>query len=605
MAQTTLYTTDVLVVGGGGAGITAAVAAARSGVQVLLVSKGQPGNSGNTIMIGGSYAMDGDSAHNIYGVEAADPTFTKEILYQSIVCDGFFLSDQNMVEQFVEESPAIVWEVFQWSQQTGKPFAFGPPATWAMSGNMMGRALRYGLEHTPNIDILEDVMIVELLKSGDRVCGAMGIRILDGELIEIHAKAVVLGTGGFQPFSFKNTNSDMTGDGPAMAFRAGARLADMEFLLFLLSAIEPVHMKGSILPLMVATNPNFRYRAVDGNGKEMPVPPKLKELETKSEICKLVDLVYYGEVCQFGPTGPGGGFFMETLNTPEELDLVCRETEEMFAGFYKKGYYHGEEIKEAFDLLKRTGRWECGLSNEYLVGGIYVDEKMRTTLPGLFAGGETASGVFGACRVADAVTEMVVQGYRAGISAAESCAGIKLSSPDHVDAVAASLLEVFDHTAGGPSPMSLILEMEAAADRGIGCVREEKSIRQAIADFEVIEAKLPTVSIGSKSRAYNYEWIQYFQLRNRLTCSKLAAMMADIRKESRGLHIRSDYPSIDNETQLLRTFAERNGEGSISFSRRPPIAGKVPLPPPGIIDYRDYLMTADLGLENLAYMEGL
>ena len=603
MAQTTLYTTEVLVVGGGGAGITAAVAAAREGAKVLLVCKGQPGNSGNTIMIGGSYAMDGASAYHTYGIQEADPAFTKEVLYRSIVEDGFFLSDQNMVHQFVEESPSIVWEVFEWSQKAGKPFVFGPPATWAMSGNMMGRALRYGLEHTPGIEVLEDVMIVDLLQSEGRVCGAIGIRLLDGELIEIQAKAVVLGTGGFQPFSFKNTNSDMTGDGPAMAFRAGARLADMEFLLFLLSALEPAHIKGSILPLMVATNPNFKYRAVDGNGNEMPVPPKLKALETKSEICKLVDLVYYGHICQFGPTGPNGGFYMETLNTPEELDLVCRETEEMFSGFYKKGYYHGEEIREVFDLMKKTGRWECGLSNEYAVGGIYVNEQMQTTLPGLFAGGECASGVFGACRVADAVTEMIVQGYRAGLSAAASCRNTELCSPDNADKLIEEMLQIFDRE-DGPSPASLILEMEKISDRGIGCVRDEALLRQAIADFSALEQQLSSASLRNKSRAYNYEWIQYFQLRNRLTCSKLAAIMAEIRKESRGLHVRSDYPSIDNETQLLRTFVQQGSHG-IEIIRRPPIVENIPLPEPGMIDYRQYLMTADLGLENLAYMESL
>ena len=242
----------------------------------------------------------------------------------------------------------------------------------------------------------------------------------------------------------------------------------------------------------------------------------------------------------------------------------------MFSGFYKKGYYHGEEIREVFDLMKKTGRWECGLSNEYAVGGIYVNEQMQTTLPGLFAGGECASGVFGACRVADAVTEMIVQGYRAGLSAAASCRNTELCSPDNADKLIEEMLQIFDRE-DGPSPASLILEMEKISDRGIGCVRDEALLRQAIADFSALEQQLSSASLRNKSRAYNYEWIQYFQLRNRLTCSKLAAIMAEIRKESRGLHVRSDYPSIDNETQLLRTFVQqgshalKSSEGLLSL----------------------------------------
>lgn len=111
-------------------------------------------------------------------------------------------------------------------------------------------------------------MIIGLLKNGDRVTGAVGMDLYEGCLLQFEAKEVVLGTGGYQPYSLKNTNSDMTGDGQAMAYRAGARLADMEFMLFLITAVEPNEMRGSILPVICTFRDAFDY---DPGG---PVRPK-------------------------------------------------------------------------------------------------------------------------------------------------------------------------------------------------------------------------------------------------------------------------------------------------------------------------------------------
>lgn len=144
-------TADVLVIGGGGAACTAAVAAARAGSSVVLVSKGKAGNSGNTIMIGGSYGMDGESAYYDYHIPGADPSFTKEELFRSIVNDGFNLSDQNLVEQFVNDSPRIVYEVKEWGEEIGERFSFYAPSNWDVTGRSMGRALMNGVKKMANL----------------------------------------------------------------------------------------------------------------------------------------------------------------------------------------------------------------------------------------------------------------------------------------------------------------------------------------------------------------------------------------------------------------------------------------------------------------------
>ena len=215
----------------------------------------------------------------------------------------------------------------------------------------------------------------------------------------------------------------MTGDGQAMAYRAGARLADMEFMLFLITAVEPNEMRGSILPVICTFRDAFDYDPVDRFGQKIEIPNQLREMEKTSEMCKLVHIYYYGKAIREGRGTENGGIYFDFHRfTDQEIDRMFDALMDHFDGFYPRGKYHGNDILEYKRLVKEKRRIEVGLSSEYSVGGILVDENMDTGVPGLFAAGECASGVFGANRVADAVTEMLVQGYKAGTVAAERAA---------------------------------------------------------------------------------------------------------------------------------------------------------------------------------------
>lgn len=593
------YVTDVLVVGGGGAGIAAAIAAAKKGSDVIIISKGQIGNSGNTIMIGGSFAMDGHSAFHEYGIKEANPEFTKKDLYESIMKDGFFLNDQNMVRQFVEESPAIVHQVVQWAEAAADPFLFMPPAAWWMSGKMMGKALRYGLSTRPEIKKMNDIAVLELLKVEDRVCGVLAYELATGRFFKIHAKAVILGTGGFQPFSLKNTNSDMTGDGIAMAFRAGASVADMEFLLFLISALEPKDIQGSILPIMLVTNPNFKYVATDRFGNELTMPQPLKDLETKSEICKLLHIVYYGKAISSDAKTDGGGIYLKLVGSDDEINQAFDETVELFKRFYKEGFYHSDDINKVRRLCIETRKWEVGLINEYTLGGILVDEHMRSSIPGLFAAGECASGVFGANRVADAVTEMLVQGDRAGISASDYAK--KMDHPQHTNAKGDGSTETLMACFGRDRGMLVneaVRAMESISDTYLNCYRDGAGLAKAIEKYGMLEKEVDNARILENDMRYNVEFMGLIALKNRLLCSKLAAVMAEERKESRGLHLRFDYPDIDNQSFWVRLIATKKNDG-LELSRRPPISGEMAVPTVHKMPYERYLLETGIGLENL------
>jgi hypothetical protein len=267
--------TDVLTIGGSGASILAAINAANKGASVTIVSKGKIGNSGNLIMCGGGFGIDGQSASNL-GIDGSDKSFTKDKMFDCIVKEGYYISDQNLVKQYVEDSPKVVKQFVDWAKASNQKFLFFKPANWITSGLSMARAIKYGLENSENYDkitSLEDVMIVDLLKNEDTVNGAIAIDINTGEYILINAKSVVIATGGYQMFSFNNTVTDMTGDGIAMALRAGASVSDMEFILSFPTAVFPRHMQGSIYPFIFEFNMrDLEYDIRDKNLNLVDIP---------------------------------------------------------------------------------------------------------------------------------------------------------------------------------------------------------------------------------------------------------------------------------------------------------------------------------------------
>ena len=592
-------TADILVIGGGGAACMAAVAAARNGAEVIIVSKGKTGNSGNTIMIGGSYGMDGESAANEYHIPGADPTFTREDMFRSIVNDGFHLSNQKMVQQFVDDSPRIVYEIKKWGEELGETFRFYPPANWDVSGRSFGRALMNGIKKEKNITIYDDVAVTDLLKNGNRVTGALGIDLYGGRLLQFEAKATILGTGGFQPYTLKSTNTDSTGDGQAMAYRAGAKLADMEFILFMITAIEPKEYWGSILPSLCTFRAAFDYDPVDAEGGVIHIPPKVREMESISEMCKVLDMYYYGQVLNAGRGTENGGFYFDFHRfSDEEIDKMFDAVMEHFDGFYPHGYYHGESIIGYRDYIKQHRRVEVGFGGEYSVGGIYIDENMSAGLPGLYAAGEVGCGAFGANRVADAVVEMIVQGYKAGEVAARQTAGEQLVPADDTSLKnAVDTLEKILNNTDGISVKRAKEKLQRISDSTLKLLRSEQTLAMGIRAYEDLENELRDITISSKGLLYNRELLEALQLRNLLTCSRVAAKMALERRESRGVHLREDYPMIDNENWQVRLTAEwKDGD---QLAKEAPVVTRIPLRPPEKVDYSTFVLTEDLGMKNM------
>lgn len=447
----------VLAVGGSGAAITAAIMASENGADVAIASKGKFGFSGNAIMAGGGFGIDGYNAKHLLGIEAADESFTPDRLFDCVVKEGYFLGDQRLIRQYVDESPAIVGRFLGWAERGKQVFNFYRPGNWQSAGLSWGRAMRRGLDEAERVRRFEDVTVVEILTGNNAVTGALAIDVYSGDVILFETPAVVIGAGGYQPFSMKNTVTDMTGDGAGMAFRAGAKLADMEFLLAFPTAVYPREAKGSIYPFIFEYfMRGLEYDVRDRDGRLLDIPPEIIAMSRGGKLSKLVSSYYWGYALDEGRGGPNGGMFYDySRNGREKMDEAFALFNRTFSRWHKPDCYKGDSLAKVKAKMYAGEPLEVGLGYEYSMGGILVDEAMRTGVDGLFAAGEAASGVFGACRVGDGLTEMLCQGFRAGLSAAAYVkdADAKPPFPAAVEAKLEKILGVLGR-AGGVNPIT-------------------------------------------------------------------------------------------------------------------------------------------------------
>ncbi len=598
-----ILTTDVVVIGGSGAGVTAALAAARAGSRVILISKGKVGKSGNAIMAGGSMSIDGRSAHDLLGLEA-NRDITQEGWFESIVKEGFFLSDQPIVEQFAFDGPAIVKEYVHWAERAKVPFKHLANGKWVSCGQDFCAALKEGMKEAPGVDVLEDTTALEVLMRNGRAVGVLALNIYTGELFAVYAGAVVLGTGGYQPFSLKNSVTDMTGDGVGMGFRAGAEMADMEFLLSFPTAVAPQNIRGSIFPYVLIVYTGLKAGAWakfrDAQGNLIDVSEDIMQKTgyySGFKLIKLITSYYWGKAIFDGKGTKNDGIFLDFSSYPEEQRQKGIDAFFSVLGpYYAKGHYKGDDMTPVMDKIRKGEGVEVGLGFEYSMGGLLIDEKMKTRVPGLFAGGEVGSGTFGAMRVADGLVEMLVQGYEAGKNAAAFAKEAGHETPDQK--LAASLAAKCSEPLlrkKGISPVVVQNRIEAACDAGFGYRRTEKGLQATLKELLRIKAEdMPNMAATTQSPRYNWEWLTALQMENLMTCVESGVRAAIERKESRGNHIRDDYLEVNHDEWLVRQIWTPDGKGGMSPRREKPRVTTVPLPKGKDASVMEFFLRPDL-----------
>lgn len=566
--------TDVLVVGAGGAGFRAAIGAREKGARALLISKGRLARSGASPMAGADLTCHGKGmrAAGFFG----EPRDSEEKFFNDLLHHGFFLNDQKLTELYVRDGPDRMLEMVQWGV---KPYLTDERAIFTPGISIMD-ALRKRARHT-GVEMVEDIAILDLLLHRDKVVGALGLDILTGQFLEFKAGAVVIATGGWHKGYTPVTGSrDLTGDGVAVAYRAGANLTNMEFVTFCCNVIlwPPMH-QGSIMTYIMSLMFGGILENSAGERFFDKYDPWMIEYANHTEWNKSFISHLTARETRAGKRSPHGGVYYRIGDEP--YDTFEKKVMEHYPGWI----YKGNDMSIIGEKLRSGEGIEVGPAAEYFEGGIAVDEHYAASVPGLFAAGECASSVFGSNRVAAATMEMLTTGARAGWSAAEHALSHSQmdADPGCLEQALAEALQPLDRPEGiRPSEVRKCIQEKS--QELLGPIRNEKELHSYLSFLDNLKKNdIPQLNIVSKSRRYNKAWGEAIEIKNLATILELSAQAALTRTESRGVHFRDDYPVTDNENWIKEIVLHKQAE-SFHIETRP-VNITTRTPPQGTIPY--------------------
>jgi succinate dehydrogenase/fumarate reductase flavoprotein subunit len=530
--------TDILIVGAGGAGMYAAIAAARAGAgHVLLVDKSLVGRGGATIMAQMTVAA-------ALGEECADDW---QAHLDDTLAAGRGLCDEKLAALLCRDAPARIREMQEWRvgwarREDGRIAQVTAPGhsrarccyvDFLNTGPAVTATLRRRIGQIPAIRRVSNLAVTDLVLRDGEAVGAVGLDIAEGEPVTIAAGAIIIATGGLTRIYRRNSASaNMGGDGYALALAAGAELVDMEFVQFF-----PI---GHLAPRLVGMDPimwdPFRYklggRLLDGAGREFLADYGSDET---SGYTTPRDIATYaiGKEVAAGRGSPHGGVYLSFTHLPRSaLETAFGPVIERLA-------------QNSIDL--GNAPVEVAPIAHYHMGGIAVDERMASRVPGLFAAGEAAGGANGANRLSgNAIPEALVFGEQAGRAAAGYASRRKM--PDWSRGASAAAADQIRPLSGGRkgdiAAVELLEGLRDAMWRDVGPLRTSDGLARGIATLEEIRMTLPRVAVPA-GRQFNAALAEWFELRGSIVAALAVARAAAARRESRGAHQREDFPDTD------------------------------------------------------------
>ena len=534
----TQLATDVLIVGAGGAGMYAAIAAARAGAEhVLLADKSLVGRGGATVMAQMTVAAAlGEECPDDWQVHLADT-----------LAAGRGLCDEKLAALLCRDAPTRIREMDEWRvgwarrehgriAQVTAPGHSRPRCCYVdflNTGPAVAATLRRRIGQIAAIKRVSNLAVTDLVVCNEEAVGAVALDIAEGEPVTIAAKAIVIATGGLTRIYQRNSASaNMGGDGYALALAAGAELLDMEFVQFF-----PI---GHLAPRLVGMDPimwdPFRYklggRLLDGAGREFLGDYGSDETAGYTTPRDIATYAIQKEVAA-GRGSPHGGVYLSFAHVPRSA------LEGAFGPVIERLAQNGIDLGAA--------PIEVAPIAHYHMGGIAVDERMASRVPGLFAAGEAAGGANGANRLSgNAIPEALVFGEQAGTAAAGFATGRRL--PDWPNGAGASAVaqirSLADGRGGDIAAVELLDELREVMWRDVGPFRTADGLAHAIATLEKIRRALPDAAVPA-GRQFNPALAEWFELRGSVIAAQAVAHAAAVRRESRGAHQREDFPDTD------------------------------------------------------------
>jgi succinate dehydrogenase / fumarate reductase, flavoprotein subunit len=596
MAEPRAAEHDVLVIGAGGAGLSAAIAASAMGAKVGVVCKSLLGKA-HTVM------AEGGVAASLANVDDRD---SWRVHFADTMRGGQYLNNPRMAELHAREAPDRVRELEAWGAlfdrtKDGRILQrnFGGHAypRLAHVGDRTGlEMIRTLQDHGVHrgIDFHMEVTVTDLFIEDGRCVGAFGYDRERGRFIVFRAKSVILATGGIgRAFKITSNSWEYTGDGHALAYRAGAELMDMEFVQFHPTGMvwppsvmgilvtEGVRGEGGVLRnsegrrFMFDDIPanyldstakdeeeGWRYVEGDKNAKRPP------ELLTRDHVARKI----MKEVRE-GRGSPHGGVYLDVAWTKARVKGGADHIKKKLPSMY-------HQFKELADLDITEEPMEVGPTTHYVMGGVRVDaETQMSTVPGLFACGEVGGGMHGANRLGgNSLSDLLVFGRRAGIGAADFAkanAAAKID-PTKVDAAARWALEPFERTGNVENPYKVQSDLQSMMQDKVGIVRSQAPMEEAVEGIAEMWERASRTRVEG-NREYNPGWHTALDLRNLLTCAEAVARSAVLRKESRGAHFREDFEKKDPDWGKYNLVLKQGADGTMQVEKRdlPPMPAEL------------------------------
>jgi succinate dehydrogenase / fumarate reductase flavoprotein subunit len=577
---------DVLVIGAGGAGLRAAVEARESGLRVAIICKSLFGKAHTVMAEGGAAASMGNANSNDNWM----------VHFRDTMRGGKFLNHFRMAELHAKESPDRIWELEVWGAlfdrtKEGKisqrNFGGHEYPRLAHVGDRTGLELirtmqqkivalqqadkREHGDYESHIKVFAELTITEILKENGKIAGAYGYWRESGSEVLFEAPAVIIATGGVgKTFKITSNSWEGTGDGHALALKAGANLVDMEFLQFHPTGMvwppsvrgilvtESVRGEGGILTNINGERFMFKYipdvfkdKYADNEAEadrwyeDQDNNRRPPELLPRDEVARAINT----EV-KAGRGTEHGGVFLD-VSKRISAEIIKKRLPSMWHQFYELA---------GVDITKEA--MEVGPTCHYVMGGVEVepDTAAAVGVPGLYAAGEVAGGMHGSNRLGgNSLSDLLVFGRRAGMGAA---AYVKQNSDASVSdatiAAATARIEAPFARTGGENSYSLHAELQEVTHNLVGIIRTGAELKDAIEKIAEIRKRSANVAV-SGGRKFNPGFHLAFDLDNMLLVAESTAKSAISREESRGGHTRDDFPGMNSTWRQSNHIASFDG----------------------------------------------